>query len=52
MGMVSKLVSAVADFKSFNFAQTIFHNLAEIKGIEPVKDGYGEGSFVVARALK
>ena len=41
-----------AGFKVFNFAQTIFHNLAEIKGIEPVREGYGEGSFVVVRALK
>jgi len=39
-------------FNSFNFAQTIFHNLAEIKDIEPVRDGYGEGSFVVVRTVK
>ena len=42
----------MAGFKSFNFAQTIFHSLAEIKGIEPVREGYGEGSFVVVRAVK
>jgi len=41
-----------AGFKVFNFAQTIFHNLAEIKGIEPVREGYGEGSFVVVKAVK
>ncbi|RZN14007.1 MAG: class I SAM-dependent methyltransferase [Methanosarcinales archaeon] len=41
-----------AGFKSFNFTQTIFHNLAEIKDIEQVKEGYGEGSFVVIRAAK
>jgi len=41
-----------AGFKVFNFAQTIFHSLAEIKGIEPVREGCGEGSFVVVRALK
>ena len=41
-----------AGFKSFNFTQTIFHDLAEIKGIEPVRDGYGEGSFVVVKAVK
>lgn len=41
-----------AGFTSFNFTQTIFHNLAEIKDIEPVRDGYGEGSFVVVRAVK
>lgn len=42
----------MAGFKVFNFAQTIFHSLAEIKGIEPVREGYGEGSFVVVRAVK
>jgi len=41
-----------AGFKVFNFAQTIFHNLAEIKGIELVREGCGEGSFVVVRAAK
>jgi len=42
----------IAGFKVFNFAQTIFHSLAEIKGIEPVREGCGEGSFVVVRAVK
>ncbi|MCK4731186.1 MAG: class I SAM-dependent methyltransferase [Methanophagales archaeon] len=41
-----------AGFKNFNFTQTIFHNLAEIRDIEPIKEGYGEGSFVVIRAIK
>ena len=41
-----------AGFESLDFAQTIFHNLDEIKGIESVKEGYGEGSFVVVRARK
>jgi hypothetical protein len=50
--MVLRLVSAVAGFKGFDFAQTIFHDLAEIKGIEPVRDGYREGSFVVVKAVK
>ena len=39
-------------FKEFNFKQTIFHSLKEIKNIEPVKEDYGEGSFVVIRARK
>ena len=39
-------------FKNFNFTQTIFHNLGDIKDIEPIKEGYGEGSFVVIRATK
>jgi ubiquinone/menaquinone biosynthesis C-methylase UbiE len=39
-------------FKEFNFKQTIFHSLNEIKNVELVKEGYGEGSFVVIRARK
>ncbi len=39
-------------FKNFNFTQTIFHNLSEIKYIDPIKEGHGEGSFVVIRAIK
>jgi ubiquinone/menaquinone biosynthesis C-methylase UbiE len=31
--------------------QTIFHEIAEIKDVEPIKDGYGEGSFVVIKAM-
>jgi len=41
-----------ANFKDFNFTQTIFHNLTEVKHIEPIRRGYGEGSFVVAKATK
>lgn len=41
-----------AGFKDFRFTQTIFHHLAEIKEIEPVKEGHGEGSFVVIKAVK
>jgi ubiquinone/menaquinone biosynthesis C-methylase UbiE len=41
-----------AGFKDFNFIQTIFHNLEEIKDVEPIKQGYGEGSFVVVKATK
>ena len=41
-----------ADFKNFSFTQTIFHNLAEIRNVEPIKKGYGEGSFVVVRTMK
>ncbi|TFF99962.1 MAG: class I SAM-dependent methyltransferase [Promethearchaeota archaeon] len=39
-----------ADFRQFSFRQTIFHPLSEIKQIEKVKNGYGEGSFVVISA--
>jgi len=39
-------------FKEFDFRQTIFHSLNEIKNVEPVKENYGQGSFVVIRARK
>ena len=41
-----------AGFRDFNFVQTIFHSLNEIKEIEPIIDGYGRGSFVVISAKK
>ena len=41
-----------AGFGRFVFNQTIFKDLKEIKDIEPIKSGYGEGSFVVLRALR
>ena len=39
-------------FKEFNFKQTIFRNLTKIRSAEPIKEGYGKGSFVVVRAMK
>jgi len=39
-------------FQRISFVQTIFSNLQDIKGIEPVKPGYGEGSFLVVRGFK
>ncbi|WP_297520029.1 class I SAM-dependent methyltransferase [Thermococcus sp.] len=39
-------------FRKFEIVQTLFHRLDEIKEIEPVKPGYGEGSFVVIKAVK
>ena len=41
-----------AGFKDITFAQTIFNDLAEIRDIEPAREGYGEGSFVVVKGLK
>ena len=41
-----------AGFCGFAFAQTIFRALPEVVQMEPVKEGYGEGSFVVVRAVK
>ncbi|MFO8051830.1 MAG: class I SAM-dependent methyltransferase [Thermoplasmatota archaeon] len=41
-----------AGFSEPVYAQTIFRPLSEIEGPEPVRRGYGEGSFVVVRAVK
>ena len=41
-----------AGFECFHFNQTIFLDLSEIRKIEPIKEWYGEGSFVVVRARK
>lgn len=41
-----------AGFKRFTFTQTIFRALREIGEVEPLKEGYGEGSFVVIRGVK
>jgi SAM-dependent methyltransferase len=41
-----------AGFKDFRFSQTIFRSLKEITHIEPIRDGYGEGSFVVISAKR
>ncbi len=51
---VDDVVSALrkTGFSDFQFHQTIFHQLDEIQKPEPVKPGYGEGSFVVIRAVK
>jgi SAM-dependent methyltransferase len=40
------------NFGNFSFLQTIFRPLKEIKEPEPVKEGYGEGSFMIVRASK
>ncbi|MDI3475697.1 MAG: hypothetical protein PWQ79_916 [Thermococcaceae archaeon] len=39
-------------FREFEIVQTLFHRLDEIKSVEPVKPGHGEGSFVVIKAVK
>ena len=39
-------------FKDFKFKQTIFNTLDNISEIEEVRDGYGEGSFVVIQVKK
>ncbi len=51
---VEEVVTALrsTSFTDFRFTQTIFRPLEEITTPEPVKPGYGDGSFVVIRALK
>ena len=39
-------------FRDLQFVQTLFKNLDQIKDTEPVREGYGEGSFVVIKASK
>jgi ubiquinone/menaquinone biosynthesis C-methylase UbiE len=39
-------------FKFFEFFQTIFRSLGELDENEPVRKGYGQGSFIVVKATK
>ncbi|MBC8389645.1 MAG: class I SAM-dependent methyltransferase [Actinobacteria bacterium] len=39
-------------FKDFEFRQTVFSTLDKINQVEKIKEGYGEGSFVVIKAQK
>jgi SAM-dependent methyltransferase len=41
-----------AGFRDFLFRQTIFGTPAGMKAADPVKPGFGEGSFVVVRGTK
>jgi SAM-dependent methyltransferase len=41
-----------AGFGSFEYRQTLFQPLETMAEVEPVKEGYGQGSFVVVRAEK
>lgn len=41
-----------AGFADLEFRQTLFRPLDELQEIEPVKEGHGEGSFVVVRGRK
>ena len=43
---------ARAGFVDFAFRQTIFGNPVEMEKADPVKEGHGEGSFVVVRGVK
>jgi len=39
-------------FSQFAFYQTLFNRLEDINQIEPIKSGYGDGSFVVVKCKK
>jgi SAM-dependent methyltransferase len=41
-----------AGFRDPAFRQTLFRPLSELQEVEPVKEGHGEGSFVVVRSRK
>lgn len=41
-----------AGFGKLEFSQTLFEELDKIKKFEPSKPGYGEGSYVVIKAVK
>lgn len=41
-----------AGFTDLVWRQTLFKPLAELTDVEPVKEGYGEGAFVVVRGVK
>jgi hypothetical protein len=41
-----------AGFHDFSFTQTIFQPLEMIAEVEPVRAGYGEGSFVAVRGRR
>jgi SAM-dependent methyltransferase len=51
---VSEVESSLrkAGFRDFEYSQTLFHPLKEIKRKEPVLEGHGKGSFVVVRCRK
>ena len=48
---VSRLLEQ-ARFRDITFAQTLFQDLSQICAIEPVREGHGTGSFIVAKGFK
>ncbi|MFO8109640.1 MAG: class I SAM-dependent methyltransferase [Thermoplasmata archaeon] len=41
-----------AGFSDFSYVQTMFHSLDSISEVEGMKEGYGEGSFVVIKGRR
>jgi hypothetical protein len=48
---VTKLLKE-AGFKEFEYNQTLFGGLDEINEVQLPKEGFGQGSFVVVKAVK
>ena len=48
---ITKLLKEIG-FKNIEYNQTLYGNLDEIKEVQLPKQGYGEGSFVVIKAVK
>jgi SAM-dependent methyltransferase len=51
VGDITRALTA-AGFDDLEFRQTLFKRLDELEEVEPVKEGHGEGSFVVVRGKK
>jgi SAM-dependent methyltransferase len=51
---IAEIVRAMteAGFADFRFRQTLFRPLSELQEVEPVKEGHGEGSFIVVQGVK
>ncbi len=49
-GIVDHLTKA--GFGNFSFCQTLFTPLDEMKEVDPVREGHGQGSFVVVKGIK
>ena len=41
-----------AGFKRFQYVQTLFWNIRQMDRVDPLKEGFGHGSFVVIKAEK
>ena len=41
-----------SDFHQFSISQTLFGSLNDINELQPPKEGFGEGSFVLIKAIK
>lgn len=41
-----------AGFRDFEFVQTVYRWLDEVEGLEPIEEGYGDGSFVGLKATR